>query len=119
GAPEGVIIGFGVSLGAVLAKTMIARPRSWQKILGASIGAMCAGIFLTITGGDLFSSSLEQVSHAFTNSQVMLDPLASFFGEVHFGQTSQIILGAVEALLFGAGMMAGMEYFTRARRDQQ
>ena len=43
-----------------------------------------------------------------------MDPLAPFFGEVHFGQTTQIIFGAIEGLLFGAGMTAGIEAFARA-----
>ena len=114
GAFEGAVIGAGVALGAVLSIEWIARARTWHKVLGASLGAMCAGVVLTVIGGNLFSGSLEIVARSFADSQVRLEPLAPFFGEVHFGQTTQIIFGAIEGLLFGAGMTAGIEAFARA-----
>ena len=114
GAFEGAVIGAGVALGAVLSIEWIGRARTWHKILGASLGAMCAGIVLTVIGGNLFSGSLEIVARSFADSQMRLEPLAPFFGEVHFGQTTQIIFGAIEGLLFGAGMTAGIEAFARA-----
>jgi DNA-binding winged helix-turn-helix (wHTH) protein len=114
GAFEGAVIGAGVALGAVLTLQWMGRARTWHKVLGAALGAMCAGILLTIIGGNLFSGSLEIVARSFADSQMRMDPLAPFFGEVHFGQTTQIIFGAIEGLLFGAGMTAGIEMFARA-----
>jgi len=70
---------------------------------------MVAGISLTIIGGNLFSGSLEIVARAFSDSQLRMDALATFFGEVHFGRTMQLIMGAIEAGLFGRMMMAGMK----------
>lgn len=113
GALEGAVIGLGVSLGAVLIAVLWPRARVWQKVLGASLGAMCAGVLLTVIGGNLFSGSLEIVAKLFTNSQIRMEPLAPFFGEVHFGHTSQIISGAIEGFLFGAGVMSGIEFFAR------
>lgn len=113
GAFEGAIIGAGVSLGAVLTGRLIRGARAWQKIVGASLGAMLAGVLLTVIGGNLFSGSLEIVARSFADSQISLDPLARLFGEGQFGHTMQIILGAIEGLLFGAGMMMGMELFNR------
>src|SRR5262249_37116700 len=95
--------------GVVLATTFIGRSRWWQRVLAASIGAMCAGVVLTIVGGNLFSGSLEIVARMFANSQIRMDPLAQLFGEVHFGQTTQIVMGAIEGLLFGAGVATGIE----------
>jgi hypothetical protein len=118
GALEGAVIGVGVALGAVLVAALWPRARSWQKVLGASLGAMCAGVLLTVIGGNLFSGSLEIVAQLFANSQMRMDPLAPFFGEVHFGQTTQIILGAIEGLLFGAGMTSGIEYYARRKSEQ-
>jgi DNA-binding winged helix-turn-helix (wHTH) protein len=118
GAFEGAVIGLGVSLGAVLITVVWPRARIWQKALGASLGAMCAGVLLTIIGGNLFSGSLEIVSQLFTNSQIKMEPLAPYFGEVHFGHTSQIISGAIEGLLFGAGVMSGIEFCARADREK-
>jgi len=70
---------------------------------------MTAGISLTIIGGNLFSGSLEIVAVAFADSQLRMDALASFFGEVHFGRTTQLIMGAIEGALFGCMTMAGMK----------
>jgi hypothetical protein len=42
-----------------------------------------------------------------------MEPLASFFGEGHFGETTQIILGGLEGLLFGAGVASGIELAAR------
>lgn len=117
GAFEGAVIGLGVSLGAVLIAVVWPRARVWQKVLGASLGAMCAGVLLAVIGGNLFSGSLEIVAKLFTNSQIRMEPLAPFFGEVHFGHTSQIISGAIEGLLFGAGVMSGIELLARADNE--
>lgn len=109
GAMEGTVIGVGVSLGVVLAHTFWRQARSWQRVVGAGFGAMCAGVLLIVIGGNLFSGSLEIVARLFANSQMRLDTLAPVFGEVHFGQTTQLILGAMEGLLFGVGMTSGIE----------
>jgi hypothetical protein len=117
GALEGAVIGAGLSLGIVLATTLFQRSRSWQRVLAASIGAMCAGALLTMIGGNLFSASLEIVARMFANSQIRMDPLAPLFGEGHFGQTTQIVMGAIEGLLFGAGAASGIEI--AGRRDRE
>ena len=116
GAFEGAVIGAGLSLGIVLIMKLISGARPWQKVLGASLGAMFAGVALTVIGGNLFSGSLEIVARSFADSQIRMDPLAPYFGEVHFGQTMQIIMGAIEGLLFGAGMTAGIELSARAKQ---
>jgi DNA-binding winged helix-turn-helix (wHTH) protein len=118
GAFEGAVIGVGVSLGAILVAALLPRARPVQKVLGASLGAMCAGVLLTIIGGNLFSGSLEIVARLFEDSQMRMEPLAPFFGEVHLGQTTQIILGAIEGLLFGAGVTSGIEIFSRSRSEK-
>ena len=118
GAFEGAVIGLGVSAGATLVAGLFTRARPWQRIVCASLGAMCAGLLLTVIGGNLFSASLEIVGRMFANSQISMDPLASFFGEGHFGQTTQVVLGGLEGLLFGAGVAAGIEMATqKGERD--
>ncbi|MFY9553541.1 MAG: winged helix-turn-helix domain-containing protein [Blastocatellia bacterium] len=118
GAFEGAVIGAGLSLGMVLAATLIRNARSWHKILAASIGAMSAGVLLIVVGGNLFSASLEIVARLFANSQIRMDPLAPLFGEVHFGQTTQIVMGAIEGLLFGSGVASGIELACRTDRER-
>lgn len=117
GAFEGAIIGASLSLGVVLATTLRRRSRSWHRVLAASMGALCAGVLLTVIGGNLFSASLEIVAKLFANSQIRMDPLAPLFGEVHFGQTTQIVMGAIEGLLFGAGVASGIEFSGRSDRN--
>jgi len=102
-----------VSLGAVLTSKFISRERPWKIVAGAAVGALCAGVILTIIGGTLFSGSLEAVARSFTDSQVTMDPLASLFGEVRFGQTTQLVLGAIEGLMFGCGVMGGIRLADR------
>ncbi len=116
GAFEGGVIGAGLSLGAVLTGRLLNGGRSWHRLIGAALGGMSAAIILTLIGGNLFSSSLELIARSFANSQFRMEPLASFFGEVHFGRTTQITLGAMEGFLFGGCLVGGMEFFARAAR---
>ena len=118
GSLEGALLGAGVPLGAVAIGRLVADARPWQKVLAASLGAMFAGIALTVIGGNLFSGSLEIVARSFADSQIRLDPLAPFFGEVHFGKTTQIICGAIEGLLFGAGVGLGIEPFVLGKEPE-
>jgi DNA-binding winged helix-turn-helix (wHTH) protein len=113
GSFEGAIIGAGLSLGAVLTDHIMMATRSWHRIAGAALGSIGAGILLIFIGGNLFSGSLELVARSFADSQMRMDPLAPFFGETHFGRTTQIVMGAIEGLLFGIGMTSGMEIAAR------
>ncbi|MCI0692911.1 winged helix-turn-helix domain-containing protein [candidate division KSB1 bacterium] len=113
GAFEGSVVGAGVSLGAVLTGRLLNGGQPWQRILGAALGAFAAGALLTIIGGNLFSASLELIARSFANSQIRMEPVAPFFGEVHFGRTTQIALGAIEGMLFGGCLVGGMELLAR------
>jgi DNA-binding winged helix-turn-helix (wHTH) protein len=115
GAAEGAVMGACLSLGVVLAATLIKNSRPWHRVFAAAVGTMFAGALLTVVGGNLFSASLEIVARMFANSQIRMDPLAAMFGEVHFGQTTQVVMGALEGLLFGAGVASGIEM---ARNDK-
>jgi hypothetical protein len=112
GAFEGAVIGAGTALGAILLDDANSTKR-WRSVFGAGLGAMLAGILLTIIGGNLFSGSLEIFARTFRDSQLRMDALAVFFGEVHFGRTTQLIMGAIEGGLFGCMMMAGMRFAAR------
>jgi DNA-binding winged helix-turn-helix (wHTH) protein len=116
GALEGAVIGAGLSLGAVLMTKLIKDSRPYQRVMGAALGAMCAGIALTIIGGNLFSGSLEVVARSFADSQIRLEPLAPYFGVARFTHTREILFGAIEGLMFGAGLMSGIELISRPRK---
>jgi len=115
GGLEGGLVGAGVAMGPVLVNRFFPE-NSWHhilQILGGALGGMCAGAVLTIIGGNLFSSSLEIVRQSFADSQIRPEPLFLFFGEGHFGMTTKIALGALEGLLFGGGVMAGIKVFAQ------
>lgn len=108
GAFEGLVIGGAVSLGAVLIDRLVVAARPWQKALGAGLCGLVAGVLLAAAGGSLFTASLEILSRSFTDSQLTMDGLASMFGEVQFGRTTKLILGAIEGLVFGCGVIGGI-----------
>ena len=116
GAFEGAFIGAGLVLGALLADQLSFEPKPWRRIIGAGLGTMAACVILALLGRNLFSGSIELVARSFVDSQIKMDPLASFFGELYFGRTTQIALGTIEGLMFGGWTMAGMEFFSRTRR---
>jgi hypothetical protein len=118
GALEGAVIGAGVTLGAVLITEWLKRPRASQRILGAALGGMAAGIILTVIGGNLFSGSLEIVARSFADSQIRLEPLAPYFSKVHYSHVREIIFGGIEGLMFGAGLMSGIELAARKRNGK-
>jgi DNA-binding winged helix-turn-helix (wHTH) protein len=122
GGLEGALIGAGVALGPVVTSRLFSRRRPWHHILpilAGALGGMCAGILLTVIGGNLFSSSLEIVRQSFADSQIRLEPIAMFFGEGYFGRTTKIVLGAFEGFLFGGGVMTGIKVFTQTRMKEE
>lgn len=122
GGLEGALIGAGVALGPVITYYLFDQPRQWHRIfhiLIGALGAMFAGVLLTVIGGNLFSSSLEIVRLSFAESQIQLEPIAMFFGEGYFGRTTQIALGALEGFLFGIGVLAGIEMFTHEQDEEE
>ncbi len=117
GGPEGALIGAGVALGPVITYYLFGRPGQWRGflyIVFGALGGMCASIVLTLWGGNMFSGSLEIMRQSFGASQIRLETIATVFGEVDFGRTTRVALGALEGLLFGGGVMAGIETFTRS-----
>lgn len=114
GAFEGAVIGAGLSFGVCLMESVKFKTRPWHRILAAALGAMLAGIVLTLIGGNLFTGSLAIVTHSFSNSELRIDSLAAWFGEVPLGRTTLMIISAIEAFLFGATVSAGMEIARRA-----
>lgn len=109
GALEGAVIGLSIPLGAALANFGSKRQHAWRKIFGAAFGSMCAAVILIFIEGNLFSGSIEIIARSFSNSQINLDPLATLFGEVHFGELSKIILAGFEGFLFGGFLITGLE----------
>lgn len=118
GGLEGTLIGAGVALGPVVTYYLARRPGQWRSLLYivfGALGGMAASIVLTVMGGNMFTASLETLRQSFDASQIRLETIATIFGEGEFGRTTQVALGALEGLLFGGGVTAGIEIFTRSR----
>lgn len=118
GGLEGALIGAGVALGPVVTYYLARRPGQWRSLLYivfGALGGMTASIVLTVMGGNMFTASLETLRQSFDASQIRLETIATIFGEGEFGRTTQVALGALEGLLFGGGVTAGIEIFTRSR----
>lgn len=118
GGLEGALIGAGVALGPVVTYYLARRPGQWRSLLYVvfgALGGMAASVVLTVMGGSMFTASLETLRQSFDASQIRLETIATIFGEGEFGRTTQVALGALEGLLFGGGVTAGIEIFTRSR----
>lgn len=107
GGIEGAVVGIAIAGGAMLAGTLDSVLR-WRPVVGAAAACAAAGALLTAAGGRLMGGSLERLSGAFADSRLDLDPLGRFFGEPHFGTTTQVVLGTVEGLIFGACVAAAI-----------
>lgn len=116
GAFEGAMIGAGLALGVRVMESLRAHSQTWQRALAAALGATCAGVLVTLIGGNLFTGSLAIVTHSFANSQLRIESLSAWFGEAALGRTMLMFIGAIEAFLFGATVRAGMELAQRSLR---
>lgn len=115
GAPEGAVLGLAIAGGAWIAGSLDS-PVRWRPVLGASVASGVAAAILTGAGFRMMGGSLERLAGAFSGSRLDLAPLGRYFGETHFGATTQVAFGAVEGLLFGAcvvGAMVVARRFTR------
>ena len=109
GALEGSTIGGALALGVMLADALVPHCRAWHRVVGAALLSMLIAVTLSLVGGTLLSSSLASVGRAFADSQLRMDSLAAMFGEVHFGQLTQMSMSAMEGLIFGGTVAAGVE----------
>jgi DNA-binding winged helix-turn-helix (wHTH) protein len=119
GALEGAIIGAGLAFGERMPESAGIRTRAWQRVLLAACGATCAGIFVSLLGGNLFTGSLTIVTASFSSSQLQIESLSAWFGEAPLGRMTLTIIGAIEAFLFGATVAAGMELARRSEAKRE
>jgi DNA-binding winged helix-turn-helix (wHTH) protein len=112
GGPEGAVLGAALAIGLVVAGG--AGPW-WRPVIGAGVSTAAAGAIIPAVGGNLLGGSLEHLARTFTGSRLELDALGRFFGELHFGETTQVVLGGLEGLLFGIFVAAA--WVTVVRRN--
>ena len=114
GGPEGMALGGAVALGMLVAGGAGAAARV-RPVVGAALAGGAAGALLPLAGGRLMGGSLALLARSFADSRLPIDRLGRFFGEVRFGEATQVALGAVEGLLFGAGVAVALVAAHRMR----
>ena len=113
GSLEGAALGVALALGARLGDGPGAVPL-WRPVAGAGVAGAVAGALIPVAGGHLMGGSLELLARSFGGSRLQLDALGRFFGEVHFGHTTQMVLGSIEGLLFGSCVAGALVVARRA-----
>jgi len=111
GAFEGLMVGTGVGVGAVLAE----RRSSIRQ--GAVVAAGCgavAGALLSLLGGHLMLGSLDLLARQLPGSRLSLDNISQLFGETSFGPITRTVTSALESALFAGGVVGAM---LTARRE--
>jgi DNA-binding winged helix-turn-helix (wHTH) protein len=105
GAPEGSLLGAAIGFGAWLTRDTARLGRGLA--MGALTGG-AAGALIPFLGGHLLGGSLDLLARQFPDSHVRLKPIGALFGESGFGPLSQTATGAVEGLVFGAGVVGAL-----------
>jgi hypothetical protein len=114
GGLEGFILGGAVGLGTHFA---LVKSHPWPGITGTALAGAIAGALLPMFGGRLMGASLDALAAAFPGSPLNIDRLGWWFGEDHFGYFAQIGFGAIEGLLFGAGIAVAIRYARSTLRE--
>ncbi len=105
GAPEGVLLGAAVGLGAWLGTR--GGPLSLrQGVATAGLTGGAAGVLIPLLGGRMMAGSLDLLARGFPESRLEIDQVGGLFGETGFGPISHVVTGALEGMLF-AGCVVG------------
>ncbi len=101
GGMEGAALGLAVGLGAHLGGGVDAATW-WRPVAAAATTGAVIGVLIALSGGHLMGGSLDLLAHSFSESRLQLDAFGRYFGEVRFGQTTQVVLAGIEGLIFTA-----------------
>jgi DNA-binding winged helix-turn-helix (wHTH) protein len=108
GAPEGVLLGGAVGLGAWLAGRGASEGRVRRGVALAALAGGAAGLVIPLVGGRMMGGSLDLLARAFPESRLRLDAIGALFGESGFGPVSQAVTGGLEGALFGGCVVGAM-----------
>lgn len=109
GPGEGVLLGFGVATGALLAR----RASTRRTLALAALPGALAGFAATVAGGRMMAGSLDLLGRTFPASRLRLDAVAALVGEHPFGPAANALTGTLEGALFAAGVVAAMRWSQR------
>ncbi len=107
GGMEGAALGLAVGLATHLGGGIDTR-KWWRPVLVAAGTGAAIGVLITVTGGHLLGGSLDLLARSFSESRLQLDSISRYFGEVRFGETTQVILGGLEGLIFTSGVVGAL-----------
>jgi len=108
GAPEGVLLGGAVGVGAWLAGSGWSAGSLRRSVAAAALAGAAAGLLIPLIGGRMMGGSLDLLARAFPESRLRLDSIGSLFGESGFGPVSQFVTGGLEGALFGGCIVGAM-----------
>lgn len=111
GGMEGAALGLAVGLGAHLGGRFDASAW-WRPIATAATTGALVGVLIALAGGHLMGGSLDLLAQSFSESRLQLDAIGRYFGEVRFGETTQVILAGIEGLIF-TGCVVGALFAAR------
>ncbi|MDC7684192.1 transcriptional regulator [Asticcacaulis sp. BYS171W] len=107
GAPEGLLLGAAVGLGAGLAERFTLKR-------GIALAALCGGLSgmgITLMGGRMMMGSLVLLAQHFPGSRLNFDGMWRLFGENGFGPVSQMVTAGLEGALFAGCIVGAMKLF--------
>lgn len=114
GAVLGGLIALGVRLSSLRGESWDSA-NHWRPVMAGGLGGAVAGIVIPWSGGNLLGGSLQLLADSFDGSQLPVESLGRFFGEMEFGVVPQTVFGGVEGFLFGCGLVGAIIVGRRLR----
>lgn len=115
GGMEGAALGLAVGLGAHLGGS-VSTATWWRPVAAAAATGAVIGVMIALSGGHLLGGSLDLLAHSFSESRLQLDAFGRYFGEVRYGQTTQVVLAGLEGLIFTACVVGALVASGLARK---
>lgn len=107
GAPEGLLLGGAVGLGAWLAGRQRSGSMRRRIAIAGLVGAV-GGVLVPLLGGRLMGGSLDLLARTFPGSHLRLGQLGTLVGDQDFGLVTQLVTGGVEGALFAACIVGAL-----------
>lgn len=115
GGFEGAALGLAVGLGSYF-ESKYGSP-DWRRPVASAAGIGAAlGVLIALSGGHLLGGSLDLLAQSFSESRLQLDAIGRYFGEVRFGETTQVVLAGIEGLIFTSCVVGALAAARRSGR---
>jgi DNA-binding winged helix-turn-helix (wHTH) protein len=107
GAPEGLLLGGAVGLGAWLAGRQRSASMRRRIAIAGLVGA-AGGVLVPLSGGRLMGGSLDLLARTFPGSHLRLGQMGALVGDQDFGLVTQLVTGGLEGALFAACIVGAL-----------